>query len=385
MLHDLMDGVMAHIRSTAFRAVFLALVAVQPAMAQEQECESLSPDMLRTHRSLYKYALVAEYAYERKAPSHSCTVGDPDESLDPDEALELSWEQMQVQIQSPPSRRWRSILVDDREVDLEWYEAEDDIFYVACRREGATSLGYNVAISWVPIVMGDTIRSIVLGVIILLENFVNLVDERVGFIELDRVDGNGKVIAFRGTDLTELRGGMKDLSTSVGDLLYLDGSCAFELATQVVASVIGGSLARNHFSVGNHFSVIGHSLGGAATQHVALDQAENKDKYSRSVHGEQRRELVEFKSYTFNSVGLDVPITHPPSLPRLYSYSIDEEFVSALGNGLGRIQAGNAIRYIPPDTKEWSERGAIKRHRITAVQKGLCDCLNKQGKIEEDR
>lgn len=379
MLHDLVDGVMAHIRSTAFGAVFLALVAAQPAMAQEQECENLSPDMLETHRSLYEYALIAEYAYERKAPSHSCTVGAPDESLDPDESLELSWEQMQVQIQSPPSRRWRSILVDDREVTLEWYKDEDDIFYVACRREGATSLGYNVAISWVPVVMGDTIRSIVWGGIILLENFVNLVDERVGFIELDRVDGNGKVIAFRGTDLTELRGGMKDLSASVGDLLYLDGSCAFELATQVVASVIGGSLAENHFSV------IGHSLGGAATQHVALDQAENKDKYSRSVHGEQRRELVEFKSYSFNSVGLDVPISHPTSLPRFYSYSIDEEFVSVLGNRLGRIQAGNAIRYIPPDTKEWSERGAIKRHRITTVQKGLCDCLNKQGKIEEDR
>ena len=327
----------------------------------------MSPDMLEIHRSLYEYALVAEYAYERNRPSLSCEA----ENLRDNPPL--SWEQLQVQ--GPRNRIgvWNEFFRTAEIPEYEWYVDENDIPYVTCRREGETSFVFKVALTWVRVLVNGEVRDVVLDVVIVaLRTALDGTQEALGYLELSRLDGDGQeqeqMVAFRGTSLARF---LPELNASLGDLGdlgdLLDGSCTFELATRIVAE-----LSHRGFLL----SVIGHSLGGAATQHVALDQAENEIMYSR-----------EFNAYSFNSVGLDVPDSDLLSLPRLYSYSIDGEIVSVLGNELGRNQAGHAIRYIPPQgTESESVTGvteSIRRHQIAAVQDGLCNCLQGEGAIEE--
>lgn len=369
-----MQDLTAGVRLTAFGAVFFALVAVHPAMAQQQQCADLSTEMLETHRSLYEYALVAEYAYERNPPSHSCEA----ENIQDSASLELSWDEFRNPFGEHWSgfEAWNSVFSEGRNLDTneyEWYIDENRIPYVVCRREGVTPFVPNLALTWVSRILapGDEMQilDVFLDVVVVAPLAIasSWIEQGLGFLVLDRIDEQPEqMVAFRGTDLARLMG-IPEVSTSLGDLL--DRSCAFEIATRVVAEV------GRRFGT-SRLSVIGHSLGGAAAQYVARDQAANGSNYSSAA---------EFNAYSFNSVGLDVSNSDPSSLLRLYSYSIDGEIVSVLGEQLRRVQAGRAIRYIPPPGMEkWSGSVAtelIRRHRITTVQEGLCDCLQGQGAI----
>ena len=160
----------------------------------------------------------------------------------------------------------------------------------------------------------------------------------------------------------------------------MSASCVFEMAA-IVSYVVGREVCEGRYSV------VGHSLGGAAVQYIVQDFHRNPYRNPSNRPILDTCSSVNFQGFAFNSIGLD---PHSASLvPEglLYSYHIEGEIVSWLGRQLGRQQAGATVRYIP--NCSWPSVSAlafppesIRRHRLPAVQQALCECLTGYGAIE---
>ena len=179
--------------------------------------------------------------------------------------------------------------------------------------------------------------------------------EEMGVVTLHR---NGmKIKAFRGTDFTR----MASVNTSLMDMI--GKSCAFSIASLLIQA----DISRNDNPVS--VSVVGHSLGGSISQHVAGDLGCS-------------REYSDFSAYSFNGIGLDqTEGSNSGGLPCLHSFFIDGEFLAELGRSGGRKQAGVVTRYVPDPGTHWDRKGKFSRHKLDNVKNGLCECMQGHGKV----
>lgn len=343
-----------------------ALMLAGSGSAIAQECRSLSPTMRDSQHSLYQHALIAEAAYGRQIadgnasdPTAYCQDSTTGRRTDYD-GLRIST--AVVLLPSVVSTQWQG-LVTELELRL-YYNPRNGVTYLGCSQDRDIDL----AITWTDVLRpldGDGTARVVVFEVVLLAAATVLPDvEQLGVTRLVRFEPEPLTewFAIQGTDFTQ----HPQLQSSVQDLL--DGSCVFSVAALVVGSL--REQAPSHV-----LSVVGHSLGGAAAQYVANERA-----VRRELIGERRPDGVD-AYYSFNSVGLRA--SELADLPQLHSYYVDGEILSGYSAQLGRVQGGHVYRYIPDrDSGSVWDADASERHRLPAVQEGLCQCINGNGFLD---
>ena len=212
-------------------------------------------------------------------------------------------------------------------------------------------------------------------------------DEGMGVVRLSRVppaaDQPDQLVGFQGTDITRI----DQIVSSLNDLM--SNSCVFEMAA-IISSVVSSEMCEGQYTI------VGHSLGGAAVQHIVRDfhTKPDRDPSNRSTM-QSTCNSVSFEGYAFNSIGLDHNAASNFGQGQLYSYYIDDEIISWSGRRWNRRQAGTILKYTPSSSwpqvgvlnllgnvVTWDQPETIRRHRLPAVQQGLCECINGTGTIE---
>ena len=343
-----------------------ALMLAGSGSAVAQECRTLSPTMRDSQRSLYQHALIAEAAYGRQIAGG--TASDPAaHCYDSTTGIRTAYDGLGIGtsvVLLPPivSTQWQGLV---NELQLRrYYNPQNGVTYLGCSEERDIDL----AITWTDVLrfLGDdaTARVVVLEVVLVIADAILPDAEQLGMTRLVRLEPAPPTewFAIQGTDFTQ----HQQVESSVQDLL--DGSCVFDVAAIVVGSL--REQAPSHL-----FSVVGHSLGGAATQYIANDRAVRLQQF-----GARRRDSVD-AYYSFNSVGLRT--SEFVDLPTLHSYYVDGEILSGYSTQLGRVQGGHVYRYIPDENSGpvW-DANATERHRLPAVQEGLCQCINGDGSLD---
>ena len=362
--------------------------------ATPTQCNSLAADELILQRSLYEYAQVADIASTRLPQwrlerehglRHDCRVGDTNEQV----GLTVS------QIVELPSQlltelREQRDLVHER---FEIYEGNDGRTYLACRSESGVSL----SITLTEFLIRPALYIYFDIKFIAPRRVLRGEIEEVGFVELSRLHGDNesggeRLIAFKSTDFNRI----PEFMSSANDLLDPSESCVFDIAAGVVRDIADRFDGRRYYRDDRYYEVIklgvvGHSLGGAAAQYVAM----NSDAYMERLNSNDDNNGVAFNTYSFNSVGLREDSGNL-DIPTHYSYYIDGEVVTQWARRLfRRTQPGHTIRYVPPET--WPETDMIniiddvihsrttepfRRHLLTTVQEALCQCINGLGLVD---
>lgn len=371
-------------RSVFRRCIFVGvlLVVANWAVAQAERCQ-LPEESGTTLNLLYKHALTAGVPYENPIPDPLRIAAECDNR----DLFELTVTPLSVEdrkgIEAVQSRfhaerdasfgavTWHNI------VDM------DGLNYASCganqsvvgifpmrRRIPNYDNGYFIRIVGVILDFGFIVpRKTTIG------------KELIRSIGLEKTSFGEHLVAIRGTDFLKI----DEVWTSVRDLL--SSSCALDLAISVAAYYAGKYQEDEYF---DNYVVVGHSLGGIATQYVARDHAANGFRW--------RRITTPTKYYSFNSLGMRRS-DKDGDLSNLYSYFIKADVVSTFGSIIGRKQIGHSIRYDPPgkfDDLEAEEfrkilyQGSIidrlkvplERHSLGFVHESICNCeVNNSGNI----
>lgn len=364
-------------------AMLLFSCYVYPVIAQE--CRELSAQMKRSQQTMYEYALIADAAYGGQPPANNCCVEATRQRITiPDvEQHPLIPQHIDTKWRSQFLELWQAHPLP-RPDNMGRYIGDDGVTYVTCTYDAITP---QFALTWTELrrtLQGDDALSEVgvhLQVRAVTPRAILPADEELGLIRLTRDPRSSnereELVAIRGTDFTQI----PSIMTTIHDLL--DESCVYEMAA-IVVDVIGDEHPTSHISV------VGHSLGGSAVQHIVQDYTIHPWR-----HPENRRASSStYSAYSFNAVGLKPSSAVNADTSNLWSYVVDGEIVSWLGEHLGRTQAGTVIRFIPPETwpetgwlrivedvLQWDQPESVRRHRLSAVQQGLCECINGQGSM----
>lgn len=353
-------------------AVSLSCWLTMGAPSFGEDCFRLQQSSTETQRTLYEYALIADIAYDQR-PLKACYVqGQMNQSIKPPfYAISPLLEQRTL-------KEWNDLFRENwpsegdppaTPPEITEISTVGNVDYLGCVRDNTTPLPALAANLLERVRQTDDAPRALLLIleitVFVPRTLLNvwLEDEEMGIITLPQGTVSGhyddQLVAVQGTDFTRL----PQIKASLNDLL--GGSCVFTMASIVV------DYHRRQLSDGS-LVVVGHSLGGAAVQHVAHHQDTQGDR-----HGSR----VEFRGYSFNGVGLDEASAKQVTSSSLYSYVVDGEVVADyLGAEAERRQAGTIIRYVP--SADWSAVDPVARHRLSAVQDGICACLNGRGSVE---
>ena len=362
-------------------SILLTLVIGHPASAQP--CDDLPDTIEETLQLLYRYASVSNIPYDGKTSYSVCTIRESGRQIIPSEDS----------IMIPSTKRASCIA---REYTT--YVDDHGVTYLTCPSE---AFDPQLALTWrerrkpAPSNEEEAFREkvdVLLDVVAIIpQSLLGKLPkaEQLGFVELTRVpplsgsNGIEKMMAIKGTKMPsllpklfpELRptGGVsgEQIMASVNDLM--GKSCVFPISAVVVSFY-------SHDPSISHLSVIGHSLGGAASQYVAKDHASTLGDYSSRDYT--------FRAYAFNAVGLDGTAAANLDLSALHNYYVKDEIVSWLGRYFDRKQIGNTLQYVPPESDMWNPPGlkeAFRRHSLDVVQKSLCECMNRSGSLVATR
>ena len=389
----------------------------RPAEAAEVDCKDASAHLRTLQEALYHYAVIAEIPYEDKRDrtdvspfERSCKVQHTGQMLHPADPKTIrktdrfhktlvsllrsngdagSDDILNGQIGEYGHGRNR-----DRKNRLNrLYVAIDDrngVTYIGCRYDEKTP---RVFVTWeevsdneVPvIIVGEDslvverqpVTFIIPQIYVAVTQEGNLLNtiregikwEELGLVQLKPVDQSevDSINAIRGTDWENL----STVITSAKDVLA--ESCAFESAA-VIVKLISSRVSKQKDA--KQVIVTGHSLGGSVTQFIG-----------QSNIGPSGYVL---RGYAFNAMGVDqseAPCKGLESNKSLYSHYIHGDPVSSVGKFLGRIQPGTVIVSKPASNlPNWLSDIAVNpkyRHKLDTVQKALCQCLNKQGRVVE--
>ena len=366
---------------TAIIVTLYVFTFAHPLLAQN--CSDLALQTNHTQQILYEYALIAEAAYGQP-PSNSCYVEQtssqismPDHQQFPLRPEDIeSWKNWILE-------RWQSELHPPEEPGK--YNGDDGITYVTCAYDlniPQLALTWTISRQYQENTEIPLIDVIIPEIRPVIPHTMLPVNEEIGIINLRREPSSPneteELVAIRGTNFTKI----SQIMTSLRGLLR--SSCVFEILAIVVSDIGSRTSASS-------ISVVGHSLGGAAVQYIVLDH----DSHPRRNPTNRQNSNVKFTAYSFNAIGLDHEFAEKANTSDLYSYVIDGEIVSRLGEVLGKTQVGTTIRYIPPET--WQELGffsivnsvlqgefpeRVRRHELSTVQEGLCECINGHGALD---
>ena len=124
-------------------------------------------------------------------------------------------------------------------------------------------------------------------------------------------------------------------------------------------------------------AIAGHSLGGPTAQFVA-------QWLETQQVGQENRDRL--RAIAFNAAGI-VPSRGPDPVT-LWSFHMAGDPLVVFGYRHCRIQGGRVIQYIPATRPTRSgrleNRGdavTLEQHWLSAVQKGLCDCMKGEGDL----
>ena len=347
------------------------------------ECGKLADTERSMQRSLYEYAQVADIVYtglsqwqvnRKKGEIHNCVekktsqrIGIPGREI------------------SELSNRTHEYLRSLAEFiggykDVEPHEGNDGRIHLTCKNRRTKRV--RLSLGWGIVVLGNTL-SINLDINVVVPRGI-FNEERLAFVELSRTGHEQEqLIAFKGTDFTEI----DEIATSVNDLLKPTGSCVFPVAERFVGGIVkrlidsdNGFRLENEWLPVRNIVVVGHSLGGAAAQHIAATVGGDSQ-----ILGEY---YDAFNTYSFNAVGLDKDSIGRGDLSNHYSYYIEGEFASTGAEiFVDRIQPGHVIHYVPPENSErwpkigWRPQEAFRRHKLDTVQEAICECINGRGSV----
>ena len=371
----------------AISAMFLLLA--RPASALQ--CAELTDHQRNLHTRLYQHSQFAEIAYG-DTPSHICLNQDNTPLVDTSQYHSRLLEFADVEGRWLPEfrERWRQ---GNLPTNVGQYDGDNGVTYLTCSYD---NFDPQFALTWATTTFDalgpdqTPVSVTLLNPSILVVASAGLIPqgEELGVVRLSRNPPATKsqpdeLVGFQGTDIARF----PQLVSSLNDLM--SNSCVFEMAA-IVSSVVSGEMCEGQYSV------VGHSLGGAAVQHVVRDFDTNPDRDpSRSSTELETCNNVKFVGYAFNSIGLDDDSAVNIRNGEMYSYSIDGEIISWLGRKWNRKQIGATLKYTP--TSSWPQIGVfefgkkvltgdqpetLRRHRLPAVQQALCECVNGVGKVD---
>lgn len=369
------------------------------------QCAELNDQQRSTQCALYEYAQLAELAYGW-GPANMCTVEDTvaQVGIPNDQILRvlthLDWYGIAV---LDGGHIAAEEVVDLHGHPLDLYEGNDGVTRLACRREEDVRL----SISWREFLVRSALY------IYFDIKFIAPRDELTGNLEeaevinLNRIGpsdspmpGPEQVVAIKGTHFNRV----PEVMASANQLLEPSGSCVFSVAATHVAKTAEDLIQGDRGFISNgewhrveRIAVVGHSLGGTASQYVGAIAA-NLDGYADRLGSYRDR----FYTYSFNGVGLSEQFIGSTRASHHYSHHIDGEFASQwIGEMFRQSQIGQTVRYIPPPPPsswpantilEWINGMAtsalpepwepFRRHKITVVQNSICDCLNGIGSVQ---
>ena len=350
-------------RLFAVVGILLSVPNLAWGQPQAQGCNQLSSELLRMQRALYEFASLANYAYGQP-DGLVCDDRKTNNVIDLPKVVEVRPLLKADVLRGLWTREyfleyqqyWQNPAIPE----IHYYHDGGGRAYISCTLE--PDRAPRVFMTWTQVFLNE-LASLVFDLFISAVNPIRSQDERLGYTRLLRFDPSGspeEIYAFKGTDITEI----PEIMVTVNDLLRR--SCAFDIA----AIVVGHGFNSRELPI----AVVGHSLGGAAAQHVAKDQ---ELRAGRSLQS------VDFSAYSFNSVGLDESEVGGLSLNRLSSYYVDGEVLSLYSDKWNRRQAGHVYRYVPLDgfTSVLLPE-SIERHKIGTVMLGLCQCINGNGFLD---
>ena len=323
----------------AASALFFLSCAVS---AVAQPCDELWPALVDEQRSLYEYSLIA--GIPSGDDKNSCRVTESDilESrghefknlLDGDYVYQAAREnELRVGVYADShNSKYFTCDIDDGAVGR-------GALVLGMRNPTILLAGY-----WAFAANGvDIVWTVRVATAFIEESW----KEKLEYVKLSRVgsDGPETLLAIRHADT--LRYKVTALAALAGE------SCTFDLAAQLVGQILGTTDGVKRLAV------IGHSLGGAATQHIV--QRVSQD-------GETRYDL---DGYAFSSFGLDAD----PQTEGVTSYYIKGDWLTTIPL---RRQIGRVLRYAPRQRWGWS---SVTKHHLETVQTAICKCIRGQGTI----
>lgn len=188
-------------------------------------------------------------------------------------------------------------------------------------------------------------------------------EEEVEILEIEERLDRSSIMPVQGTQADRFEQWISSVNELLGD------SCIFELSTEVAAEFF----RYNEISPRRPGVLTGHSLGGSVVQYIMAngmrDECGNILSLQDNVTG-----------YSFNSFGF----SGVPTLgqEKMWSAVVDDEVLDTIF-GTSRTQTGNVYIY-DVDTGRSDRRnranpdsalGPIDRHKISTVQRLICECL----------
>lgn len=316
--------------------IFVVMSVASPAFSQQHECAHLPTTYEATyeeHKQLYEHALIAGFP---DATQNACSAVD---IAQPIIQRFVSVTESEVDVDGVLRIGALRELVRPDNVDI--YRDRNSHAYISCKKDDGNSLArIFVNVSW------DRESVFRFHVLVEANHFRRYFDEEMNFHTLHSTDGHEihtfdpQIVVIENTD------SFGEFVTGVAEIAR--DSCAFDFMASFV-----GYLTRSRER--ESLTVVGHSLGGAATQHVTQHPPSN----AGNVRG-----------YSFSSFGLDSGGKTPTG--EVFSYYIKgDPFVERFSD---RDQVGTVIRYNPPF---WYglHSGYLSRHFLESVQDAICKCI----------
>ena len=375
---------MTIVRSVLRRCIFVGVLfaVANWAVAQAERCQ-LPEESGTTLNLLYKHALTAGVPYKNPIPSPLRIAAECDNK----DLFDLTVTPLSVKdregIEAVQSQFHSEVNASFGVVTWHNIVDKDGLNYATCGANQAV-VGIFPIRRRIPNYDNGYFNRIV-GVILdfgfIVPRRMTIGKELIRSIGLERKASGEHLVAIRGTDFLKI----DEVWTSVRELLST--SCALDLAISVAAYYAGKYQEDEYF---DNYVVVGHSLGGIATQYVARDHAANGLRWLTIT--------TPTRYYSFNSLGMKHS-DKDGDLSNLYSYFIKADVVSTFGSIIGRKQIGHSIRYEPPgefDDLEAVEflrilyQGSIldqlkvplERHSLRFVHESICNCeVNDSGNI----
>ena len=313
------------------------------------------------HIDLLKYAVLANSAYKELGQTtfnlhRICPMG-----------ISAQIQDSVIAIKSIPDNIINTVVDRVRETNSNWifdtYSDNDGEKFFTCSTD--QSVGERLLVAFRYVFDNEGLSFLMKAAIVGISGLT--AEQKIGIVELENATGE-KIIAIQGTDLSSI----DQWNSAIRSLIESQNqgsSCIFPFIVEVATHFFGKDVAGEIHEYRNkkHYNIVGHSLGGTVTQHVA--QKRDLESIVR-IHQKD----ATFRAYSFNSIGVDSksePVKHQNIIT---SVRVAGEILEQLQASVKRKQIGHIFRYGVLSDQS-SKVSGIRLHMMKSVKKKICDCL----------